>query len=73
MAHFIFIRTTDASSRDLFCEQLIKNGYVNRWPLSETTADRLIVRICYETKTFEIFMYAYGDYLSVEEFEDLFL
>ena len=73
MAHFIFVRTTDASSRDLFCELLRKNDYKTRWPLVEVPADRLIVRICYEAKTFELFLYAYGDCLSVEEFEDLFL
>jgi len=73
MAHFIFVRTTDASSRDLFCERLLKNGYKNRWSLLSIAEDRLIVRICYEAKTFEIFIYAYGDCLSVDEFEDLFL
>jgi len=72
MANFIFVQTTDVSSRDLFCERLLKNGYKNRWPLL-TTSDRLVFRIHYETKEFEILMYVYGDYLSVDEFEDLFL
>lgn len=72
MAHFIFVRTTDVSSRDLFCEQLIKNGYKNRWPLP-TTEKRLVVRIYHKKKEFEFLLFPYGDCLSVEEFEDLFL
>lgn len=72
MSDFVLVKTTDVNNRDLFCEQLIKSGYVNCWPLS-IPEDRLVVCVYIKKRQFKLLSFSYDADLSVEDFVDLFL